>query len=336
MLGLLFYSYNIKKIGLHSTGTVSICLSIDNYFSKILAVFDIICTMILPFIIITIINGLIGLKLINVNKNGLVERTQISEITENTIQDASLKADLTNKSPMKSSIKSSIECSSRANGLNKEQLRRTKSVKIQLGDEEELKRTPIANFNSLKNSVKFQYGHSNRSSSEIIQKQVIARKKKISRANKFLFSISISFLVCHAPIALIKFKNFRKFPEPNSENISNLINENKSPSVEDEFSFPNASKEVNATFPEFLNITNFYMKFNPLEHIFERLTTNIYYVNFILNFFLYSLNGSKFRESLLRIFKKNIMPNRESTRNVASNRSLHDRNQASKSQKSVI
>ncbi len=292
--------------------------------------------MILPFIIITIINGLIGLKLINANTNGLVERTQISEITENTIQDASLKANFPNKSLMKSSIKSNLECSSRTNDLNKGQLRRTKSVKIQLGDEEELKITPIANFNSVKNSVKFQFGHSNRSSSEITQKQVLARRKKNSRANKFLFSISISFLVCHAPIALIKFKNFRKFPEPTTENISNLINENKSPSVEHEFSFTNTTTELNTTFPEFLNITNFYMKFNPLEHIFERLTTNIYYVNFILNFFLYSLNGSKFRESLLRIFKKHVLSNRELTRNIASNRTLHDRNQASKSQKSVI
>ena len=43
-------------------------------------------------------------------------------------------------------------------------------------------------------------------------------------------------------------------------------------------------------------------KMDPIEHLLDKITTNLYYLNFVLNFFLYSLNGSKFRKTLVRIF----------------------------------
>ena len=319
-LGLLFYSYNIRKIGLFNNGSVSICMSIDNSFSKILAIFDIVCTMILPFFTITIINGLIGVKLINVNKNGIIERTQISEITENNKN--AFKSKFSTKTPQKNSIKSNQSCSE-AKDLNKKQLKREKSTNY----------NPIANYNSAKDSVKFPSTHSaHRSQSEKATFQVLTRKKIYSRTNKILFSISISFLVLHAPIALIKFKHFRKFQESNKESLSNLMNENKSLTSDGNISIPNLSKEFNSTEIDFLNVTSFYFKFNPLEHIFERITTNIYYLNFVFNFFLYSLNGSKFRESVLKIFKKNPNSNTDIARNIAHDHSFRYRNKVSKSQ----
>ena len=50
------------------------------------------------------------------------------------------------------------------------------------------------------------------------------------------------------------------------------------------------------------NVTNSSLGFSidTVEHLVGRITNNLYYTNFVLNFFLYSLNVPKFRNILLK------------------------------------
>jgi hypothetical protein len=311
VIGMLLYSFNLKKISLNNTGTVTVCTSVDNSFSKTLSIMDIVFTMILPFVIITIINILIVLKLIKVSKSEISEGTQVSEVTENNNPLASIKRKFSRKVFKPDSIKSNNPtCST-------DEFPRRKSVKIQSNREIESKRVTIK-------SLKFKFQQRNLSTNETIR----ARKKIINRANKFLFSVSISFLVLHAPIALVKFFNFHKFHEENVDKIP-LNND-------EDYSFGNMSNQENTTIPVYLNISNFYLNFNPINQITERICTDMYYINFVLNFFLYSLSGSKFRESLIRIVKIRTRPWGNTTRHPICDKPDKKNSRISRTKKSQL
>ena len=67
---------------------------------------------------------------------------------------------------------------------------------------------------------------------------------------------------------------------------------------------------------------------DPLEEIFERISCYLYYLNFSLNFFLYSTTGSKFRNAFISMFKKETLDTRRfSSSIIKSNR--HDNTQLS-------
>ena len=51
------------------------------------------------------------------------------------------------------------------------------------------------------------------------------------------------------------------------------------------------------------NLTDIYENVSVDGNLLERLAGNIYYLNYVSNFFLYSLNGSKFRQHLSKMFK---------------------------------
>jgi len=174
-------------------------------------------------------------------------------------------------------------------------------------------------------SLKSKFQQRNLSTNETIR----ARKKIINRANKFLFSVSISFLVLHAPIALVKFFNFHKFHEENGDKLRTMNND-------EYYSFGNMSKQENDTIPVFLNLTNLYLNFNPTEQIVERICTDMYYINYVLNFFLYSLSGSKFRESLIRIFKIRTRPWGNTARYPIDNNPNRNNSRISRTQKSQL
>ena len=131
------------------------------------------------------------------------------------------------------------------------------------------------------------------------------RKKSYTKTTKLLFSISISFLTFHCPIALCKIYYFIKYQASRaSSSSSSLATSSANMSfvpTSDELSWLifNASNDSNAII---YNEASTFGVESPIEHLIERVTSHMYYLNFIMNFFLYSMNGSKFREALFNIF----------------------------------
>ena len=110
------------------------------------------------------------------------------------------------------------------------------------------------------------------------------------------------FLILHLPIGLNKLwylvrENF----QTNYENVEKV----------DVFKMNNkefANLNSNFTY-EFLNSTMMKSYLNKInsnefEEIFERLSCYVYYFNFSLNFFLYTYNKAKFRQTFLDSLKK--------------------------------
>ena len=66
---------------------------------------------------------------------------------------------------------------------------------------------------------------------------------------------------------------------------------------------------INLSFSSSSSLTNGRMggQTNTMEKLAGMLTSNLYYLNFVLNFFLYSLNGSKFRRLFFGLFRRNFM-----------------------------
>jgi len=114
----------------------------------------------------------------------------------------------------------------------------------------------------------------------------IKRTKVYSEATKCLFLISFVFLLLHCPLALNKIIYF--------------LNENLIPSKTSlDFDYfdqmsPNSTQYHDST----------ELETSEKEEIFERITCYIFYLNFSLNFFLYTYNKSKFRNIITRWFKK--------------------------------
>ena len=140
-------------------------------------------------------------------------------------------------------------------------------------------------------------------SNQILRKSVRTKRyKSYSETTKTLLVISIMFLILHLPIGLNKLwylvrENF----QTNYENVEKV----------DVFKMNNkefANLNSNFTY-EFLNSTMMKSYLNKInsnefEEIFERLSCYVYYFNFSLNFFLYTYNKAKFRQTFLDSLKK--------------------------------
>ena len=117
------------------------------------------------------------------------------------------------------------------------------------------------------------------------------RIRRYSEATKTLMLISFVFLLLHCPLAVNKCWYFI-----NSDFIMVTVNETKSIN-ENQSKFTiiqtnNNTKNENQKF-----------ELREYEEIFERITCYIFYLNFSLNFFLYTFNKSKFRCIIIKQLK---------------------------------
>ena len=133
---------------------------------------------------------------------------------------------------------------------------------------------------------------------------ITERKKKYSKTTKLLLCISSAYLILHTPLALSKIYYFLK--------NQNIYNQN----YEAQESFDQSTISINLELIsnssldfERLNTTYFFnmstdIEINLWEEIIERIGGYLYYLNFPLNFFLYTLNGKKFRDGIKHMFKR--------------------------------
>lgn len=96
------------------------------------------------------------------------------------------------------------------------------------------------------------------------------RIQRYSRTTRMLLIVSTTFLFLHMPIAVCKAWYF----------VKSILKKNHS---KNDLSFETSKS----------------------EELLERLSCYIYYLNFSLNFFLYALNGPKFREAIKNLLKRN-------------------------------
>ncbi|CAF1030706.1 unnamed protein product, partial [Brachionus calyciflorus] len=96
----------------------------------------------------------------------------------------------------------------------------------------------------------------------------IRRLQKYSRTTRMLLIVSTTFLILHIPIAICKAWYF----------IKSYIRQTK-------------------------NDSSIHLETSSSEEILERLSCYIYYLNFSSNFFLYTLNGPKFRKAIRNLLK---------------------------------
>ena len=136
-----------------------------------------------------------------------------------------------------------------------------------------------------------------------------------SEAIKILFLIATTFLLLNFPLAFTKtyqfFSKKQSSPTKNqsfnkNENISRYFNQSgyienvtlTSEIVEQAFeSFENNSMKINLT--ELI----IYSKKFQIQEILSKISYFIYYINFSINFFLYSFKKKQFRNSFLKFFK---------------------------------
>jgi hypothetical protein len=117
------------------------------------------------------------------------------------------------------------------------------------------------------------------------------RIRRYSEATKTLMLISFVFLLLHCPLAVNKCWYFI-----NSDFI--MVTVNKTETMNENQSKFTIIQTSN-------NTTNENQKFElrEYEEIFERITCYIFYLNFSLNFFLYTFNKSKFRCIIIKQLK---------------------------------
>ena len=125
----------------------------------------------------------------------------------------------------------------------------------------------------------------------------VKRKRAYSRATLVLLSISTMFLVLNFPLALDKVLYF--LSHKSSYFAVPLLAEMRA-GLNFSAAFGNYSMYDDEEYAAFSNALS---SVDPREYLLNKLTANVHYLNFVLNFFLYSLNGAKFRQAVLRLFR---------------------------------
>ena len=293
LIGGILYSFNLLSTGLQISYTGTECVPLDKWlsFAKYMTLIDIIATMALPFVLISIINILIVFKLTEVKFNK--KRRNTLEISPQQKVDLTY-IEMNSIGPITATEQSHLNPYS------------TKIVTL-------AKRSKSALSLTISNLGK--------------------RKRLNTKATKILLCISTAFLILNGPIAASKiyflFKHGFLTPikpihddhlstttstsleyydeDEKHLNISDVFNLShyKIDSVKKiQFNQEQINRE-NLSFSSANNKTNSGDdNMNYIEKFAGLLTSNLYYLNFVLNFFFYSLNGPKFRRLYFGLFRR--------------------------------
>ena len=333
VFSFLFYSFSLFSSGVESVPASieprTSCVTLANWFDsvRVLSVIDILLTIGIPFIIITVANLLIVYKLMKSTKpNDKMRRViqtsykmsscessrsfsfshnyRCSEVNSKKRRKLRFQKKSQHRS-FEEARDSSISGPPKSIVL-KTSLRNCRSAHSLNTQDERLSRRLSAN--SVNESVsEIQFSVLSRPiANHILRKSVqLKRYKAYSETTKTLLVISIMFLILHLPIGLNKLWYFVRdyfveetsavaIEKPMSSQYSirhfNLTKGNLSASFSGETELSHSELQQ--------------MNTSELEEIFERVSCYIYYFNFSLNFFLYTYNKAKFRRTFLNFLKR--------------------------------
>ena len=118
-------------------------------------------------------------------------------------------------------------------------------------------------------------------------KSFLKRKSTYSRTSRVLICIPIVFILLNTPMALVKlyfvYNNLRIFSLNEQSSDNHHINNNSNIFV---------SISINST-----DLVDYEENTILVEQIICRLASYLYYLNFCINFFLYTLNISRFKQA---------------------------------------
>jgi hypothetical protein len=271
--GLCFYSYNLIVTNVERYNKQCVTSHDFIYFTSLMVVIHVILVMLAPFCIILITNTLIFIKLTR-SHLFFVKKCDPNFSSNNSIF----------------KIKSLYEKRSIRIDVNgKYSLKKTENKVWKITTHGEPRRNTYGC--DLKHNVFFP-----KSSISNFQK----RNKIFSKTNRVLLAITSTFLVLYLPISLFKIFSF----------ISN-VNVIESIQVSLNFSFMEHSSDYSVPDKKNMTRVNFTEIINVSENsnkqlemaLLEKFASNLYYLNFITNFFLYNLVGTKFRKDVKKSLK---------------------------------
>ncbi len=255
------------------------------HFASIMALVDIIIVTLLPFIIITIINILIAYK---IKKQSNLNFISISPIKYRKDPRFSILFinNQRNKNKKESKVCILDHCSTTSQKhdiyiqnkpINKKQ---KDSIKI-IKKRKEKRKSSLQVSNSsrkYKNEISLSHINNINLANKSIRRNIV---RVNNNPNRTLFVISIVFLILHFPLAVNKSWYF-------IDGNYNLIEKENI-----ELTISNYSEYFgNDTFLEERDLKE-KLTLNEYEEIFERISCYLFYLNFSLNFFLYTSNKSK-------------------------------------------
>ena len=290
---LALYSFNLVTTG--SEASVSLiheCVPLEKWirFTKYMTLVDTVVTIFVPFALISLINLAIGAKLTKCGGGlrHLFRHRQAAAAAESARQSSSAVTNTNqtrlNASPRMSSpsvkfFASNIEASASITELSPLQQHQQHQHRLRSCDFSMIRATRGSpNLNGLN------------------------RRRKYSRATLVLLSISTSFLVLNFPIALCKVLfSFETKPAADSL-LSGQTASSSQHAMLDHILGPMAANNKSNSSSTYAEMNQHAALIDPLEYLMDKMTTNLHYLNYVLNFFLYSLNGAKFRKSVVRLF----------------------------------
>lgn len=299
LFSLAFYSFTLFTSGLEPVSSKAFgCVALERWFNlvKLMAFIDTFITMFFPFVIIFLSNISIVWKLMKFKTpftyfkasfKSKTPRNNLASLEENR---DSIKSHNLKHRPLRS--RSTLSASKRPNYPI-----RTHSVRGQVN----YKQVSLTRGSSTEN-----VGRKISIVNFLSKSAETKRLKKYSRTTRMLLIVSTTFLILHSPIAFCKIWYF----------IKSFTGENLTSSTNNSFSSTHSYSiyDLNAT-----NKSSTEFNTSSSEEILERISCYIYYLNFSLNFFLYALNGPKFRKAILNLFtKKNYLVSRSSIRSKST------------------
>ena len=267
---MLIYGMSLVTSGVEyfESEKTDMCVPLNKWekVSRVMVLYDVIFVIFIPFILISITNMLIVVKLLNL-------KSPIKLLTKSITKSSSIGTNnsIRNRTRLRSdkSINSHHELNNFLDQTYEHMQRR--------GHDDDNMSFDLESFGS---SAKYISNISN-------------RIKRYSKTTTVLFTISTTFLILNCPTAIVKLwyiiKNSRyEIALENFIKNSNMTQEN----------FLKLNKSMTN-----LTLSNDFIT-SPFEELAERVSCYLYYLNFSLNFFLYNLNGSKFRKAVISIFIK--------------------------------
>ena len=333
MFSLGFYSYNLTTVGLSLYRGETECIPLDKWLTvtRYMTLADIFLTILVPFMLISIFNTLIVIKLTgysmfplcfnklfakkrNSNTSGLLflhsyfyQRSSSSK-SQKKVKFSNSNDELNQKVYLENSA-SQVTLDTKYPLCQPRQL---DAIDVFSQSVELTENTVIKSKKKFKSKTMIR--RESKSYMSIMAISNITKRKKIySRTTLVLLSISTMYLLLHFPIALTKifyfFENSQTF---NNQGLRDSLKEDDVYSVakgfltrDQEFNLKNlvfnSTSLINKTFlAKSLSLMNL-TRSDPFDAIIEKITSNLYYLSFTLNFFLYSLNGTRFRKSLRKM-----------------------------------
>lgn len=293
ILLLFVFSFGLYSFSLHTTGLEELtsrfkrCVTLQQWFQLVekFTLFDILLTIIIPLLVIFVFNILISFKL-------MTNRIPDTHFLDESIALLVKQGDLS-----RINSKAKMASNSTPGGLN---------------EIEKVAPVMTAAKQSLVRSSSMMNGHIS-----VNNKIKSKRRKAYSKTTRMLLVISTIFLVLNLPMAVSKFRYFVQnilifSAEPGFIEFSaDDLNFNFTALMLDDYADMSGNSTYTLDYADLFNNSHgIFLTINReptaklADEIIERIACYLYYLNFSINFILYTLNGPKFKDTLLKIIAK--------------------------------